>query len=468
MTISISRSPSTSPVTAGTSITFTTTHYEESSGNWNLWNYWYIGIFYRTANSGFPTATKNWDAWTNMNTALLNGTGVTSLGGQNYTGVMNGTSRSQSVTLDTSTLAGQTLYYQPYALYYRTIGSTVYYSRQTGTVSSVSIVSPITNPVLTLSAGTPGQTSLNLSWTALTGASFTEYYWEVSTSSSFSSNAASGRVSSSTRTATATGLLASTTYYAHVVAVDSNNYTVGGYSTTVSRATTAWSIPTAPSWTSTSDITNTGFTVTHTTPTSAVSYQYYRSTSNTAPSSGTSATGTGTSDSWTSSGLAGNTTYYVWVRGVNGGGGVGTWSAVRSVLTLPNTPGQPAVFTSVSQTGFTTTCTAPTNGCASYDWYVSTSSTNPTASTTPTVNTTTNSVTRTGLTPNTTYYVWVRAKNASGTSAWTSVRSGTTKNYRIYYWNGSSWVAGKVRYWNGSSWVDASDDVRYWDGSSFV
>lgn len=62
-------------------------------------------------------------------------------------------------------------------------------------------------------------------------------------------------------------------------------------------------------------------------------YQYYLSTSATAPTAGTTPTGTAATNSMTLSGLAGGTTYYLWVRSDCGGSTSG-WSAVSTFSTL--------------------------------------------------------------------------------------------------------------------------------------
>ena len=57
----------------------------------------------------------------------------------------------------------------------------------------------------------------------------------------------------------------------------------------------------------------------------------------------------------------------------------------------------------------------PSNG---YQYYLSTSSVAPTAGTTPTGTTASTSVNLTSLTPNTTYYWWVRSNCGGTQSAW--------------------------------------------------
>jgi len=82
------------------------------------------------------------------------------------------------------------------------------------------------------------------------------------------------------------------------------------------------------------------------------------------------------------------------------------------------------VSSSVTSTSATVSWTAGSPAPASgYQYYISTSATAPTGATVPTGSTAAGvtSVSLTGLTANTTYYVWVRGNcGASGTSAWSS------------------------------------------------
>jgi hypothetical protein len=86
-----------------------------------------------------------------------------------------------------------------------------------------------------------------------------------------------------------------------------------------------------------------------------------------------------------------------------------------------NNPTLPAA-SSITTTGATISWTAPIPSPTNYQLYYSTSSTAPTSSTTPTyTGITTTSYALTGLSPATTYYVWVRSNcGTNGTSTWSS------------------------------------------------
>lgn len=95
---------------------------------------------------------------------------------------------------------------------------------------------------------------------------------------------------------------------------------------------------TAPSGLTSSAITATGATISWTaaSPAPASGYQYYVSTSSTAPTAGTTPTGTTGAGVTTATltGLNGVTTYYFWVRSDCGGSGTSTWSTVANFTTL--------------------------------------------------------------------------------------------------------------------------------------
>lgn len=136
------------------------------------------------------------------------------------------------------------------------------------------------------------------------------------------------------------------------------------------------------------------------------------------------------------SSLAAGTTYYGWVRSRNAGG-VSAWAVGAAVTTTalkpPNNITGLAKDTTVdSETSLKFTWTAgaatSTNGAAtSFMYSYNTSNTAPTdGGTYETADSTTN-VTLTGLTANTTYFIFIKAKNADGlSSTWVSA-SGKTK-----------------------------------------
>jgi hypothetical protein len=128
----------------------------------------------------------------------------------------------------------------------------------------------------------------------------------------------------------------------------------------------------------------------------------------------------------TITGLTSGKLYYVWVRAINDAG-IGEYSTRGS--------GTPEYSLSMGANTATVTGIAASlevvwtavDGATGYDVYYNTANTAPTETTNGSGNVTiTGTVaTITGLGNGTTYYVWVRAKNASTTGAWAAQSSGT-------------------------------------------
>ncbi|MFC7345813.1 fibronectin type III domain-containing protein [Chryseobacterium zhengzhouense] len=87
-----------------------------------------------------------------------------------------------------------------------------------------------------------------------------------------------------------------------------------------------------------SNITSSGATIAWTAPATAPAngYEYYYSTTNTAPTATTAASGTSTTTSTPVSGLAANTTYYIWVRSVCTTSTKSAWSLMATFTTACN------------------------------------------------------------------------------------------------------------------------------------
>lgn len=131
----------------------------------------------------------------------------------------------------------------------------------------------------------------------------------------------------------------------------------------------------------------------------------------------------------TVTGLDPNTTYYVRVRAFNAAGR-GSWSTSRTLSTAVATPSrvpQPAV-SGITDSGFTASWNDPSSwggeNTSDFRLQVSTNSSFSSASTYTVSNA--NSRALTGLSPNTTYYVRVRAFNSAGNGSWSSSRSAKT------------------------------------------
>ena len=146
------------------------------------------------------------------------------------------------------------------------------------------------------------------------------------------------------------------------------------------------------------------------------------STNSSAPAYPTTGYATVSSDrSTTITGLTPEKTYYFWAATHNSVGW-STWSGRASATTL-NTPDAPAapLLSSVRMQSVDVAFSAPANNGSSISAYQigygisATSPTTTVAATSPQV--------VTGLTPGTTYYFFVRARNAVGWGAWSAPRS---------------------------------------------
>lgn len=167
----------------------------------------------------------------------------------------------------------------------------------------------------------------------------------------------------------------------------------------------------------------------------ATSYIYGLKTTNVAP---TSAEEFETPDSTTSleiTGLTGNTTYYFFIKGKNEDGRSTNWAtASGKTKAASNPPGTPASVSlgNPSQSGLRFTWSAGTGGApTTYLIALSTGTTEPTSENLfdyvgyyYSTGTTTTNFTFGLLNSSTTYYAWVKARNADGTS--TSVRRSAT------------------------------------------
>jgi hypothetical protein len=170
----------------------------------------------------------------------------------------------------------------------------------------------------------------------------------------------------------------------------------------------------------------------------ATSYVYsYNTTNSTPTNNGDFETfGGGNGTEITLTGLSANTTYYIFIKAKNADGLSSTWvSQSGKTKAASNPPGVPSSVSlgNPSQSGLRFTWSAPTTGgtVVSYVIALSTSTSEPTTENLfdyvnfyyDTLNTST-SFTFGLLSPNTTYYAWVKARNADGTS--TSVRRNAT------------------------------------------
>jgi hypothetical protein len=259
---------------------------------------------------------------------------------------------------------------------------------------------PIGNmETVTLTTGGSGELVIN--WSTVDGADQYEVYYN--TNNSIPTNPSQ---TVSTNTATISGLTNGTTYYVWVKPKNANG--TGAVSTAVSgkpmgnvgavTLTTGGSGELILNWS---------------TVTGADQYEVYYRTSNSIPASPSQTVSTNTA---TISSLTNGTTYYVWVKGKNT-----TGTGTASVVVNGKSIGNMGAVTLVSGNEQLTVSWSMVGGADQYDVYYNTSSSIPAN---PSQTVSTNYVSISGLTNGTMYYVWVKGKNANGTSNTSATVSG--------------------------------------------
>ena len=203
--------------------------------------------------------------------------------------------------------------------------------------------------------------------------------------------------------------------------------------------------PPTPNTPTSSGVTTTNITVSWTAGTvgtgqdAGSSFEVYTSATNSTPATTTSGTAKTSPASYTYTASASPSTQYFWVRAVNADAN-SAWSSVLSAT--PTALNPPGVVSSVASTAKTSTSitwgwSAPTTGGTptGYEYAISTDTTEPSSFTN--LGSTTRSVTTSSLTANTDYYLFVKAKNADGTSSAvrnaTAVKTDTATTYTLSY-----------------------------------
>ena len=260
-------------------------------------------------------------------------------------------------------------------------------------------------------------TGMTIGWTAPTnGANSYTYYH--GTNSSVTSNSSN----STTNTSVAlSGLTPNQIYYFAVEAVGTGG--TGVITSTTSQYTKA----SMPHSMSTTNITNNSATLNWSVGAGNApnNFSIYAGTNGAFPNASgntlLTSTQTGTSRNQTA-GVTGNTTFYWWIQ-ANATVASG-YTSSTSFLSKPDAPTSPSV-TPNTNTQVTLGWTEDAQGAASYTYTFGTDS-DYTQNSTSTATSGTTSVTKTGLTGNTTYYFAIAGVNATGTGPYTSTASGLT------------------------------------------
>ncbi|RYD98084.1 MAG: T9SS type A sorting domain-containing protein [Sphingobacteriales bacterium] len=197
-------------------------------------------------------------------------------------------------------------------------------------------------------------TGATINWTAPAGA--TQYNVRYRALNACNWTMASGNPYTGA-TAALTGLSSATTYMVQVQALNGSAQSIwshipnaagtgNGYVNAGSFTTLATCLPATAL--SSNTVTNNGATIKWTRPTPAPvnGYQYYVSTSNTAPTTSTTPTGSVTDTFKVLTGLPAVTQHYVWVRSACVGTDVSAWTSSTSFTTLCVTPTPGATLSS--------------------------------------------------------------------------------------------------------------------------
>jgi hypothetical protein len=271
-----------------------------------------------------------------------------------------------------------------------------------GTMES-DVTGPVTvvpgAPTPTVSAGTG---KIDVSWTALTGASSYEVWYGTTNNTGAGTTQKFGDDVSGT-SATITGLTDNTLYYVWLKAKNGSSVTSGFGLPATARPIAA---PAAPVIGVSSDQ---SLSVSWTAAAGATAYEvWYDTDSN--PEGATQWTGTVSGTSTTVTGLTNFTNYYFWVKARNNDKGESDFSTV--VEGVPGAPAAPTVEAGDSQLEVSWSAVS---GATGYEvWYDTDSNPDEATKWTGTISNT--STTITGLTNDTIYYVWIKATNGTVTT----------------------------------------------------
>jgi len=327
-------------------------------------------------------------------------TGVTdnSTNAEKHGGDVSGT----SATL--TGLVNETTYYV-WVKAKNAIGISEFSPQASGTPSAFAVPPPAPQTAPMIIAGS-GQ--LTVSWQTAEGANSYEVWAGTSNNPTLATKRGNDVVDLSS---VITGLSNGTTYYVWIKA--KNTVGTSNFSPLASGMPSGFlGIPQPPVNSSVS-IGNGQISITWTASEGATAYEVWMGTTNNSASATKNGADITTSLSKTISSLTNGTTYYFWIKAKNSYGTSG-FSAVASGKPL-GTPGIPTLSSAPNQLVVTWTAVA---GADEYEVYYGIGT--PTTLAVTTSDTTT---TISGLTNGTTYFVRLRAKNASGTSDYGAIES---------------------------------------------
>lgn len=230
-----------------------------------------------------------------------------------------------------------------------------------------------------------------------------------------------------------------------------------------------------PTAITTSAITSFTATASWTAPATAPAngYEYYISTSNTAPTATTVATGTATAATVNLSSLLSSTTYYIWVRSVCNSTTKSSWSSAATFTTQTFCPTVTSPANGISGTSLTPTISWNSmTGAAGYRLTVGTTSGGSDVLNNVDLGNVTSYVFSSPLLNNTTYYYTVNAYAGGSVSNNCSVRSFTTQCAAITPSYTNDFSTFSTACWNqasgGSSASGSSGATAYWVEDGFA
>jgi hypothetical protein len=259
---------------------------------------------------------------------------------------------------------------------------------------------------------------LTVTWTAVSKATVYEVWYGTSNDSAGATQFGGDITATS---AVITGLTNSTTYYVWVKA--KNNIGTSGFSPSANRAPAASATtPSAPG-TPTISVADRQLTVSWTPVVRATAYEVWYGTSNASADASQFGGDVTTVASAVITGLDNGTSYYVWVKAKNSGGtsNFNTTAASGIPTAGPVVPAAPTV-TQIGDQLQLAVSWAPVGGATSYQVVYNTANTATDAKNIDTISGTTGTITgdkeSSGTLDNRVYYVFVKAVNALGESAY--------------------------------------------------